>query len=67
MMAILAVRETVARLEASLPDSPANEREALIALLVSYDEAADALAHAYVAERAVCGRDLPTYEGLFRD
>jgi hypothetical protein len=64
MMAIRAVRETVLRLEASLNDAQPSDRSKLIELLVSYDEAAEALKHAYMIERASSRRHLPPYEAI---
>jgi len=64
MMAIRAVHETVLRLEAALKDAPPSERLNLIEQLVSYDEAAEALKHAYVHERVSGPRSLPPYEAI---
>jgi hypothetical protein len=64
MMAIRAVRETIVRLEASLNDTQPADRSKLIELLVSYDEAAEALKHAYLIERFNSGRHLPPYEAI---
>jgi len=64
MMAIRAVRETVLRLEASLPDVEPSQRTKLIEQLVSYDEAAEALKHAYVIERLNSRHHLPPYEAI---
>jgi hypothetical protein len=64
MMAIRAVRETVLRLEASLPDAQPSDRAKLIELLVSYDDAAEALKHAYEIERWSSRHKLPPYEAI---
>jgi hypothetical protein len=64
MMAILAIRETVLRLEASLPDAQPSDRSKLIELLVSYDDAAEDLKHAYLIERSRSRHKLPPYEAI---
>jgi hypothetical protein len=64
MMAIRAVREAVLRLEGSLNDAPPSKRSKLIELLVSYDEAAEALKHAYLIERFNSRLKLPPYEAI---
>lgn len=64
MMAIRAVRETVLRLEASLNDAQPSDRSKMIEQLVAYDDAAEALKHAYAIERSSSRRRLPPYEAL---
>jgi hypothetical protein len=64
MMAIRAVREAVLKLEASLQDAQPSDRSNIIEQLVAYDEAAEALKHAYVIERSRSRHHLPPYEAI---
>lgn len=46
------LKETVSRLEQSLPSVPPGEREQLIMTLVAYDEQVDALERVFGAQHA---------------
>jgi len=67
MLAIKSMHETITRLETALRSAAVQEREPILRLLVSYDEAADGLKAAYQRARLESRRELPPYEGLLPD